>query len=113
MPTRAPPGEGRRTRRSYTLENRRHSLPDAVAHRSEPVTASRFFELASGRENESRSRHPERVAERNRTAVWIHTIRVVGDAELAKTRERLRRERLVQFDHVHISERKLRLREGL
>ena len=42
------------------------------------------------------------MAERDRAPVGIDVRRIVGDAEQAQHRERLRRERLVQLDHVHL-----------
>jgi hypothetical protein len=61
-----------------------------------------------GRQREARAAHAERVAEGNGAAVGVHAGVAIGDAHLAQHRQRLRRERLVQLDHVHVVEREAR-----
>jgi hypothetical protein len=44
------------------------------------------------------------MAQRDRPAVGVHSRVVVGDPELAKDRETLRGERLIQFDHGEVGD---------
>ena len=48
------------------LDNRRHALAHPDAHGREPVPTARCLELADGRQDEPRSRHAQRVTERDR-----------------------------------------------
>src|SRR6185503_3836259 len=83
---------------SDALDDRRHALTDADAHRAQRVSSVSQLELARRREQQARARHSEWVAKRDRAAVRVDAWIVVGDAELAQTCQRLRGERLVQFD---------------
>jgi hypothetical protein len=51
---------------------------------------------------DARAGHAERVAERNRAAVRVDVLRVVGDAELAEHRDALGGEGFVELDDVEI-----------
>src|SRR5262245_993776 len=82
------------------LEQRGDALPDADAKRREAVAAVPATELVQERHHETRTAHPERVAERDRAAVHVHALLV--EPELPDDGEALRRERLVQLDEVDV-----------
>src|SRR5438128_7157481 len=70
------------------LERERNALADADAHGGERELAAAPLEAMHGGEREPRARHAERMSERDRAAVGIDVLGVVGDAELAQTGER-------------------------
>ena len=55
-------------------------------------------------QGKARPRHPERVPERDRAAMGIDVLGVVGDAELPQAGEPLRSERLVDLDQVEVAD---------
>ena len=58
-----------------------------------------------GGQREPRARHAERMADRDRAAIRIDMVGVVGQSEIAKHGERLRGEGLVELDDVEIADR--------
>src|SRR4051794_3757736 len=80
----------------HPFERERDSLADADAHRRQAELAAAALKLLGGGQSEARARHAERMAERDRAAIGVHLGRVVGEAELAKHRQPLSGERLVQ-----------------
>src|SRR5579884_412070 len=86
----------------YLLESESDSLAHPDAHGRERELAAVPLQLLGRGERKPRARHAERMAERDRTAVWVHLRRVVRKSKLAKDGQRLRRERLVELDHVEV-----------
>src|SRR5690348_18198013 len=86
----------------HPFERQRDSLADADTHGRKRELAATALKLLGRGESEARARHAERVAKRDRATVGVHLRRVVGNAELAENGESLRREGLVQFDHVEV-----------
>src|SRR5690348_16328526 len=81
----------------HPFERQRDSLADADAHCGERELAAGPLQLLGRGERQPRAGHPERMAERDRPAVGVHALIVIGDAELTQHREALRGECLVQF----------------
>ena len=79
---------------SHPLQRDRDALPDADAHRRERQRAAAFAQLQRRRAGDARARHAERMAERDRAAIRVDVLRVVGDAELAQHGDALARQRL-------------------
>ena len=77
------------------------------------VAAAGAVQLVDGGGDQARTAHAERVADGDGSAVRVHVRRVVGQAELAQHGQRLRGERLVELDHVHLVERAARPRQHL
>ena len=67
-------------------------LPPRVSSAFTAVSASRAPDMPSG------------WPERDRAAVRVHMLGVIRQPELARHREALRGERLVQFDHVDVAD---------
>ena len=55
-------------------------------------------------ERKPRARHAERMAKRDRAAVRIDVLGIIGKAKLTQAGQRLRRERLVELDHIEVAE---------
>ena len=55
---------------------------------------------------DARARHAERMAERDRAAIRVHVLRVLGDAEFAQHRDALGGKGFVEFDDVEIGRRR-------
>ena len=64
----------------------------------------RFSQPVRRGHREPRARHAERMAERDRAAIRIDVLGIVGKAELAQHGQRLRGEGLVEFDHVEVAD---------
>src|SRR5512132_2775514 len=86
--------------RRRTFEERRLALTHAHAHRRQPVAPAAAAELVEQRHDEARPSHPERVPERNRTAVDVHLFGI--QPQLADHHGALRSEGLVQLDQVDL-----------
>src|SRR5882672_1550776 len=89
---------------SNTLERQRHALADADAHGGERAPAAARLQPVQRGERDARPRHAERMAERDRAAMGIDVLGIVGDAELAQAREPLRGEGLVDLDQVEVAD---------
>src|SRR5215469_8768100 len=74
------------------LERQRHALPDTDAHGGERAFATALFQPMNRGQRKPRARHAERMPERDRAAVRIDVVGIIGNAELAETREPLRGE---------------------
>src|SRR6185436_19187295 len=82
------------------LEDRSNPLPDADAHRRQPVARITPPHLVKQRRRQPCPGRAERMADRDRPAVHVRLHRI--QAEIAHDRDRLRREGLVEFDEVEI-----------
>ena len=80
-------------------------MSDPDAHSAERIAAAAAVELFRCRERKASARHSEWVAKRDRTAIGVHMLAVVGKAKLAKHRQRLRGEGFVDLDYVHVGDR--------
>src|SRR3954451_19621199 len=87
------------------LDHGGEALANAYAHGGESVTHAAPPHLPYERGEQARARAAERMAERDRAAV--HDQLLVRDAELARTGQRLRRERLVQLDQPDVVDRQI------
>ena len=85
------------------LEQRRLALADPDAQRREAVAAAAPAQLVHQRHHQPRAAHPQRMAERDRSAVDVDALGV--DSQLAHDGHALRRERLVQLDQVDVADR--------
>src|ERR1051325_2794620 len=65
------------------LDAQRHALSDTDAHGGERALAADLAEWMRGGHREARTGHAERMAERDRTAVRIDVLGIVGKSELA------------------------------
>ena len=79
----------------HPSERERDSLADADAHGRKRQLSAGPLKLLGGGERQAGARHAERMAERDRATVGVHSGIVVGDAELAQDGEALGRESLV------------------
>src|SRR5439155_24456972 len=70
------------------------------AQRGQSVAATTTAQLVEECHDETGAAHAERMADRDRTAVHVHELRV--EAELADDHEALRGECLVQLDEVDV-----------
>src|SRR5437764_8987756 len=68
----------------HPFERERDSLADTDAHRGQRQPPAIALQLLSGREREPRTRHAERMAERERAAVGVRVRCVVGKAQLTQ-----------------------------
>ena len=79
-------------------------LSDADAHRRKRVTPTSRGELSGCGQHDARTRGTERVAERDGATVGIHLGGIIRKPELTRDCQRLRSERLVEFDRVEITD---------
>src|SRR5712672_2378370 len=86
------------------LQRQRNPLPHPDTHGGERTLATALLERMLRRQGVARARHAERMAERDRAAVRIDVLGIVGEAELAQARERLRGKCLVELDPVEIAD---------
>src|SRR6187399_2089786 len=86
-----------------SFDRERNPLPHADAHAGERALAALLDHLMRRRDDKPRAGHAERMTERDGAAVRIDVLGVVRKPELAEARQRLRGERLVQFDHVEVA----------
>src|SRR5260370_39444930 len=87
-------------KRSDALERQRGALADADAHRGKSITPAAPLQFQRDGAGDAGPGHAERVAERDRPAVWIDVFRVVRQPEPAQAGERLRGECLVELEDV-------------
>src|SRR4029079_2728136 len=87
------------------FDDPRYPLADADAHRDERVTAAAALQLPGRGQRDARTRGAERMADRDRAAVRVDPSVVERDFETTKTGEDLRREGLVDLDHVDVLQR--------
>src|SRR5436305_9188083 len=88
-----------------TLDEHRHSLPAADAHRLQPDRAVHRLQVVEQRAHDPRARHAIRMADRDRAAVRVQLVAERVDTDLAAHREDLRCERLVELHHVDVVDR--------
>jgi hypothetical protein len=62
-----------------------------------------MLQFAERGQYEPRPAHPQRMPERDRAAVRVDLLGVVGKPKLAQDRERLRGKRFVEFDYVDVA----------
>src|SRR5581483_5825447 len=87
---------------SDTLHHERDALPYADAHRAQRVAPAGALEVQQRRGREARTGGAQRMAQRDRAAIRIHVRRIVRNPQHAQHGERLRGERLVELDDVHL-----------
>src|SRR4029077_3284960 len=85
---------------AQALDDHRHALASADAHRLEADRLVRRLEAIEERRHDAGAGHPERVPEGDRTAVHIQLVPI--DAEVPGARDHLGGERLVQLDEVNV-----------
>ena len=66
----------------YAFECERHTLTDSDAHRGKPKLAAAVLEAVSRRQRQTRARHAERMTKRNRTAVRVDVLGIIGKPQL-------------------------------
>src|SRR5579872_4770030 len=93
----------------FALEDRRDSLTAANAHRHEGVPPARSLQLVECFDGQDGSGCPYGVAEGDPAPVWVGACH--RQIQLANYRQSLRRERLVELDHVHVGHRQTRFRQ--
>src|SRR5690606_28919666 len=76
---------------------------------AERITGLLALKLKSCRLHEPRSAHPKRMTDRDGTTIWIYSLIAIVDSKLAKTREALRGECLIEFKNSDLIERNLYL----
>ena len=79
-------------------------MPHTDAHGGERIARLALVQFVSCSGHQARAAHAQRMAERDRPAVWIDACIVIADAELPQYRKALRREGFVQFDHVDLNQ---------
>src|SRR3954452_13108568 len=89
---------------SDPFERERYALPHADAHGGKRALATALLQAVDRGQRNARARHSERMPERDRAAVGIDVVGVIGDAELPQAGETLRGERLVDLDQVEIAD---------
>src|SRR5882757_5439842 len=89
---------------SQALDDQRNALPYSDAHRAEGIATPCRRELVHRCGDDSRPGHSEWMTNRNRTAVWIYVLGVVGKAKLAHDCQALRSEGFIELDHVHLAD---------
>src|SRR6478672_8330088 len=63
----------------HPFERERDALSDADAHGCERKLSAAALKLLGRGQREPRAGHAERMAERDRAAVWVHLSRVIGE----------------------------------
>jgi len=76
-------------------------LPHPDAHGAERVPAAGLLQLVHGRRYQPGTARPQRMPDRDRSAVRVDVLRVVRQPQVARHRQCLRGKRLVQLDHIH------------
>src|ERR1700729_1861749 len=84
------------------LEYRCDALPHTDAHRRETVTPPAPTQFVEQRRYDARAARPERMPERNRSAVGVGRAGI--ETDVAHARNRLRGKRLVDFRHVELGD---------
>ena len=101
-------GESRHCARP--LEHRGQALPAADAHGLQPVAAAAAVQFARQRREHAPAGRADGVSERDAGAVHVRPLEIGrGELPLPHHRERLGRERLVEFDQVDVGELQARL----
>ncbi|EGE61062.1 hypothetical protein RHECNPAF_1260041 [Rhizobium etli CNPAF512] len=92
----------RATARSNPFERDRDPLPDADAHRRQRISSAGLVKLERRRAGDAGARHAQRMAERDRAAIAVDPLIVIGNAERAQHRQPLAGKGLVEFDDVEL-----------
>ena len=87
-----------------SLQNHRITLADPDAHGDEGVAALGFVQGTGGGEDEAGTRHSERVAQGDGSAVGVDARIEVFEAEAARDREGLGGKGFVEFDVVNVGQ---------
>src|SRR5215208_441548 len=93
------------------LDDHRHALAAADAHRLEADRLVERLEIVEERVHDPRAGHPVGVAERDRAAVRVELLAERVDADLPAHGQHLRGERLVQLHDVDVLDRHARVVE--
>jgi hypothetical protein len=67
------------------FKGQRHALTDADAHRGKRQLPAPLFQPVRGCQHKTGARHTERMTERNRTAMRIDVLSIVGKPKLPQT----------------------------
>src|SRR5262249_20631426 len=102
---------GGRRETSDSAEERRLALPDADAEGGETDAAMAPAKLVAEADDEPGPAHPERMADRDRTAVHVYSLAV--EPELPDYGKALRCKRLVQLHEVDVGDAQARPLEQL
>src|SRR4051794_36037439 len=89
--------------RRVHLEQPRRTHATADTHRHQPQPTAALPEFVNELRRELRASGAERMTERDRAAVHIHSFGI--DPEILDDRDDLRRERLIELDHLHVLQR--------
>jgi hypothetical protein len=84
------------------------ALADADTHGAKRITPAGSDQLIGCGRNQTRPRHPQRMAERNGATVRVYACVVIRQAQIAQDCQRLRGKGLVQFNDIHLFQRKAR-----
>src|SRR5208282_6004893 len=84
------------------FENPRRTHPSADAHRHHPVASLAALQFANHAGRQLRSRASQGMPKGDRSTIRIHALEV--KPSFLDHRQRLRRKRFVQFDHVNVGE---------
>src|SRR5437764_1211726 len=95
------------------LDHHGHALAAADAHRLEPELLVVVLQRVDERRRDPRTGHAEGVADGDGAAVDIELVAEWVDADLARRRDDLGGERLVDLDQVDVVDGHLRERERL
>src|SRR6266404_4595476 len=96
------------------LKNPRRAHPSADAHGHHAIASPAPLQFAKNASRKLSARTSERMPQSNRTPVGIHALKI--EPSFFDYRQRLRREGLVQLDHINVrklqSSQLQRLRDG-
>src|SRR5690606_31499355 len=85
---------------SHPLDHEGDALPHTDAHGAQRVAPARGVQPVARRRRQPRPRGPQRVPQRDRTTPGIDPLVIILEPQQPQHRQPLRRERLVQLDHV-------------
>src|SRR6266536_5609921 len=87
---------------SQALDDHRHALPTAHAHRLQAVGRVERLEVVEERAQDAGAGHPERMAEGDGATVRVQLVAEWVHAQAVGAGDHLGRERLVELDHVDV-----------
>ena len=98
----APPYSHGRAAGLHSFKGECDALSDADAHGRQGPLATVQRQLKCCRPADPRTRHAQRMAQRNRTAIGVHAGIIVRNPKGAQRGKTLAGKGFVQFDHVEI-----------
>ena len=90
------------SQRLDTLENGGNTLTKADAHADKRIASALALELAGGSYGQPRAGRAQRVADCDRTTIWVHAAVVFGKPQAFYTGKDLGREGFVNLDDIHV-----------